>query len=258
MNPRFRVTVAGSSSSIPRPARACSSYLVDDGASKIVLDLGSGAFANVRLHVDFASIGAVVISHMHADHFIDLIPLRYALRYGLEAPKKIPLYLPPGGEAILRRLTDAFVNEGGDFLSDVFDVANYDPTRELRLRESVLRFAPTRHYIPAFAIRAESEGRAVTYSADTAPTPAVVELAAGSDVFICESTLADGAHENGSLRGHSSAREAGTMAHDAGVGRLYLTHYTGEVAAGDLMNEAAETFGAAVNVVDDNTAIDIH
>src|SRR5579875_3203130 len=91
-----RLTIAGSSSSIPRPDRACSSYLVDNGDVPIVMDLGTGAFANLRRYVDYDRLGAVVISHMHADHFLDLIPLRYALRYGSRRPHaKLKVYLPP-------------------------------------------------------------------------------------------------------------------------------------------------------------------
>ena len=91
LTPTPRLTIAGSSSSIPRPDRACSSYLVDDGETSIVLDLGTGAFSNLRRYVDYDRLGAVVISHMHADHFIDLIPLRYALRYG---PRRRSAKLP--------------------------------------------------------------------------------------------------------------------------------------------------------------------
>ncbi len=132
-----RLIVAGSSSSIPRPDRACSSYLVDDGETPIVLDLGTGAFSRLRRHVDYDRLGAVVISHMHADHFIDLIPLRYALRYGgRPRATKLPVYLPPGGLAMLRALVSAFPQEGGDFLGDVFELAEYEPSRRSAHRRS--------------------------------------------------------------------------------------------------------------------------
>ena len=107
---------------------------MDDGETPIVLDLGTGAFSNLRRYVDYDRLGAVVISHMHADHFIDVIPLRYALRYGPRSRRvKLPVYLPPNGLAILKALVSALPREGGDFLTDVFELVEYDPSRRPRI-----------------------------------------------------------------------------------------------------------------------------
>ena len=121
-------------------------------------DLGSGAFANVRRYREAEQIDAVVISHMHADHFLDVIPMRYALKYGTRTNAHRPLlYLPPGGERMLRDLVGTFASESGaDFLGDVFDVRVYDPNAALVLADVTLRFAPTSHYIPTFAMRFEA------------------------------------------------------------------------------------------------------
>lgn len=194
---------------------------------------------------------------MHADHFIDLIPLRYALRYGArKRARKLPVYLPPGGLSILRRLVSAFPHEGGDFLSEVFELAEYDPAAPLTLGGATLRFALTEHYIPAFAMRWQRDGASVTYSADTAPSDAVVELARGCDVFVCEATLRRHDRETGS-RGHSSAAEAAAMARDAAVARLVLTHYGEESTASDLDQSARETFAGAISVADDHSVLDL-
>lgn len=252
MTATARLVIAGSSSSIPRPDRACSSYLVDDGETPIVLDLGTGAFANLRRYVDYDRLGGVVISHMHADHFIDLIPLRYALRYGRRnRAEKLPVYLPPGGLAILRALVSALPREGGDFLSDVFELTEYDPSQPLRVQGATLRFALAAHYIPAFAVRWQRGQASVTYSADTAPDAAIVELARESDIFLCEATLRRDDVETG-MRGHSSAAEAATMARNAGVRRLLLTHYPEESTSLDLDRAAREIYGGEIVVVDDH------
>ncbi|GAC1408247.1 MAG: MBL fold metallo-hydrolase [Candidatus Velthaea sp.] len=254
----MRVTVVGSSSSVPRPQRACSSYLVQDDETSIVLDLGTGAFSNLRQYVDYDRLDAVVISHMHADHFIDLIPLRYALRYGaLRRETKLPLYLPPDGERMLYHLVSAFADEGaGDFLGEVFDVRTFEPGKPLRINSGTLRFAHTAHYIPAFAIRYDRSGQSVTYSADTAPDHRVVEIARGTDMFICECTLLAGDVENG-MRGHSSAFEAGEMAHSAGAGSLVLTHYSDAARAHDLDESARQAFTGGVIVADDHHVLSV-
>jgi ribonuclease BN (tRNA processing enzyme) len=252
-----KLIVAGSSSSIPRADRACSSYLVDDGETPVVLDLGTGAFANLRRHADYDRLGAVVISHMHTDHFIDLVPLRYALRYGpRRRAKKLPVHLPPDGLAILRKMVDAFPREVGDDFLAVFELHEYDPSRPLAVEGTTLRFAHTAHYIPAFAVRWERDGASVTYSADTAPDPRVVALASGSDVFVCEATLRHGELERG-LRGHSTAAEAAAMARDAGVRRLVLTHYGEESTSRDLDEAARAIFDGEIIVADDHRSLDL-
>ena len=219
--------------------------------------MGSGAFANLRRHVDYDRLGAVVISHMHADHFIDLIPLRYALRYGPRRRReKLPVHLPPDGLAILRKLADAFPREVGDDFLEVFALREYDPSRPLAIDGATLRFAHTAHYIPAFAARWERDGASVTYSADTAPDERVVALARESDVFVCEATLRDGQVEHG-MRGHCSAAEAATMARDAGVRRLVLTHYGEESTSRDLDQAAAAIFNGEIVVADDHRTLDL-
>ena len=70
----MRVRVVGSSASVPRPGRACSCHLIRTREANVLLDMGSGALANLREVMDYPDLDALVISHMHADHFLDLIP----------------------------------------------------------------------------------------------------------------------------------------------------------------------------------------
>lgn len=242
----------GSSCSIPRPGRACSSYLLEGANRAVLADLGSGAFANLRRYREPESLDAIVISHMHADHFIDVVPMRYALKYGDRSnDRRVPIYLPPGGEATLRALVGAFAREtGDDFLGEVFDIRTYDPRAVLALGELAVRFAPTSHYITTFALRFESGATSFVYSADTAPDEGVVKLATAADAFLCESTLSV-AGEAERPRGHSSAREAGAMAARAGAARLLLTHYPASADVRELEASARAGFAGPVHVVDD-------
>lgn len=245
----------GSSSSIPRPSRACSSYLFFDGKSGIVFDLGTGSFANMREHLDYDLVDCIVISHMHADHFFDVIPLRYALLYGpRKRTNRVQLWLPPGGEQQLRELSDSFADEGaGDFLK-VFEIATYEPNGCIQVGDAKISFTPTRHYIPTFALRYQCNGTTVTYSADTAPDDNVAKHADGSHLFICEATLTANEIEHG-MRGHSSAREAADMARKAGVDHLMLSHYPAETTQEELILHARSAFNGKITVADDHTRL---
>lgn len=213
----------------------------------------------MRKYADYDRLDAVVISHMHADHFLDLIPLRYAVRYGSkQRTSKLPVWMPPGGIAMLRSMTNAFANEGnGDFLDEAFDIREFDPAQPLALGPGRLRFALTTHYITAYAIRYDRDGKSITYSADTAPDARVVELARGTDLFLCEATLLAGEPEHGGIRGHSSSAEAAQMAADAGVRRLVLTHYSQDATPADLDVSARHIYTGDIVVADDHSVIEV-
>ncbi len=244
---------------MPRIGRACSAYLIEDGAFAFAFDFGTGAFANMRAYADYDRIDAVVISHMHADHFLDLIPLRYAIRYGKKRrAARLPVWMPPGGLAMLRTMTASFSGEGnGDFLDEAFEMHEFDPGATLALGPGHLRFAPTTHYIPSYAIRYESGGHSITYSADTAPDERVVALARETDLFLCEATLLAGEEEIGGVRGHSSSAEAAQMAAAAGARRLVLTHYAEDATAHDLDEPARAGYGGEIVVADDHARIEV-
>jgi ribonuclease BN (tRNA processing enzyme) len=244
---------------VPRIDRACSAYLVEDENFAFSLDFGTGAFANMRRYADYDRLDAVVVSHMHADHFLDLIPLRYAVRYGSKRrAKRLPIWMPPGGIAMLRSMTSVFANEGnGDFLDAAFDLKEFDPERTLEIGPGRLRFAPTTHYIPSYAIRYESNGTSMTYSADTAPDERVVALARETDLFLCEATLLAGEAEAGGVRGHSSAADAARMASTAHVRKLVLTHYSEGATSHDLDGAARDIFKGPIAVADDHTIIEV-
>lgn len=252
----MHLTVAGSSCSIPRPGRACSCYVIESPGATVVADLGSGAFANLIRLLPAEDVDAVVISHMHADHFIDLIPMRYALKYGArKTTRPVLLYVPPGGAELLVRLTGAFERESHhDFLGEVFDVRTYDPDGTLEIGDARLRFAPTSHYIQTYGLRIEAAGASLAYSADTAPDDRVAELARDADAFVCEATLAE-AEEADVPRGHLSAREAARMATRAGARRLILSHYPASADPAALEAQARSIFAGPVTVADDGFQI---
>src|SRR6266480_7408050 len=84
----MRITVLGKSPSWQDAGGACSGYLIEDGDFALLLDCGNGVFSKLRLFRDYVDVDAVVLSHLHADHFLDLVPYAYALTY---APRQQPV-----------------------------------------------------------------------------------------------------------------------------------------------------------------------
>jgi ribonuclease BN (tRNA processing enzyme) len=242
----------GSSSSVPRPGRASSCYLIRSPSAAFALDFGTGALAALRGCVEYTALDAILISHMHADHFLDLVPLRYALKYGpLPISAPLPVFVPPTGEAMLRGLVAAFASENGaEFFQSVVDLRVYDPFAPLAIGDCTVTFARAVHPIETYAMRVESQGSALVYSADTAPCQAITELARDADVFVCEATLCT-AGADAQPRMHSSAREAGEMAHAARVKRLILSHYGSECDTRTMLEAARGAFDGPVTVADD-------
>ncbi|HEY2476279.1 MAG TPA: MBL fold metallo-hydrolase [Candidatus Cybelea sp.] len=251
MSAALRLTVVGSSPATPRPSGACSSYLLQTAGATLLLDIGSGALGKLRETLDYARLDGVVISHMHADHFFDLVPLRQGLKYETaRRAERLPLWLPPNGTAALDALRRAVSPDAdADFFDDLFAVAEYDPAQPLRVGDLELTFRRTHHYIEGYAVRAACNGESFVYSSDTAPCDAVVELARTSPFFLCEAALGLGS-ENG-VRGHSSAREAGEMAARAGVQRLVLTHYSAAWEPDELIAAARRSFWGPVALATD-------
>jgi len=223
-----------------------------------VCDLGPGAFSNLRRFGECSQLDAVVITHMHADHFMDLVMLRNALKYGeRRRESRLPVYLPASGEGHLHAIGLAVGSDSkADFFQEVFEIHPYDAQSALSIADFRLTFARTVHYIDAYAIRVQRGDASITYSADTAPCADVVALAANSNLFICESTLGPDGSEDG-VRGHSSGREAASMAREAHVEKLLLTHYGSELSPQGLKEEAQRHFNECA-VADDLMKLRVH
>jgi ribonuclease BN (tRNA processing enzyme) len=249
--------VLGSSCSIPRPARASSAYLIETPAVAIVADLGTGGFANLVRFRTPESIDAVVVSHMHADHFIDVIPLRYALRYGARThDRRVRLLLPPGGTEILHAMVTPFAGEADAFLDDVFAIETYDVATPVTIGDVTVTFAPTKHYIDCYAMRFAMHDLTFVYSADTGPDDAVVAFARDATFLLCEATLEE-AEEALEPRGHLSSREAGLLATHAGAKALLLSHYPASANPPEMVRAAAATYDGPIRVVDDADRIEL-
>lgn len=245
----MKLTILGGSAAGPNPGQGCSGYLVESGTTRVVFDLGSGTFPELRRHVDYRQIDGVVMSHGHLDHFLDVLTLRYALAYNpVAADRQVPLWLPPGGLALLDRLAEAIADDPdtGEFLS-VFEVNQYDPDSPLTIGELVIRFHPTVHYVPCWAMRISNgvDGD-LFYTADTGPAGNLATVAKGSHVLVAEGTDRGNSQEPFESRGHMTPAEAGALAREAGVSVLVLTHLWAENDPFRAVQEASRIFGRPV------------
>jgi ribonuclease BN (tRNA processing enzyme) len=245
-----RITVLGKSPAWQDADGACSGYLVEEAGACLLLDCGNGVFSKLRRYRDYTSVDAVVISHLHADHFLDLVPFSYALTYGprhrRDTRARPRLYAPRGARETFRRIVGAWGNE--DLIEAAFDLREYSADEELEVGALRVRFNEVPHYVEAFAVGVSSAdgGGRFTYGADSGPNDQLVEFAGGADLLLIEATLP--APEEDEPRGHLTPAEAGEHGSKAGVRRLVLTHISDELDELSAREEAEQAFGGPVLV----------
>lgn len=246
----MRLTVLGGAAACPNPDQGCSSYLVEADGVKILLDCGSDTLSALRSVTDFRSIETIVISHIHSDHTLDLVPYRYGLKYAPSGPShQIPLWMPPGGREFLRSLAQAFSTNTAEMDSffDVFAIQEYDPTQTAEIGPFVLRFHRNHHFIPCWAIRLKVGGSSLVYLSDTGPDKTLIDFSRDADLLICEGThLEEPAGVPAAEMGHITARQAGEIAAAAGVRKLLLTHLWAELDFDQYRQEAESAFSPVV------------
>jgi len=244
----MNATVLGCSPSFPNPGGACSGYLLQTETVTVLVDAGHGVCARLRAVTDVCELSAVIISHLHADHFFDLIPLLYTHRFTCPGMPPIPLFLPPGGAATIDRLNSA-LKEPPEFFSQAYAVSEYEPRTGMAVGDISVEFTATVHPGGAYAMRFTEQRRpehTIVYSSDTAWSEAVVDLARNASLAIVEASVLD-YHEEGTDRVHLTPELAGRLGREAGVKRLVLTHYADFNAAAT--REAAEqAFGKPVEL----------
>jgi ribonuclease BN (tRNA processing enzyme) len=265
----LRITVLGKSPSWQDAGGACSGYLVEEGGTRLLLDCGNGVFAKMREIVDYVDIDAVVITHLHADHFLDLVPFSYALTYaprqqpvpvppswsGTDNPARPLLCAPPGALETFRRVVGAWGNE--DLIEKAFTMREYEVSDEVTVGPLSITFTEVPHYVPTHAVSISSDngGGRFVFGADHAPTDAIPAFARGADLLLIEATLPR--PERTGVRGHITPGEAGEHGRKAGVRRLVLTHISDELDADWAVECASETFGAAVEVAREGAVYEV-
>ena len=232
----MRLTVVGCAGSYGRPDSPCSSYLVEQDGFRLLVDLGPGALGALQAHIDLFDLDAIVVSHLHADHCLDLAGLVVARRYHpAGAPPPLPLHGPAGTPERVAAIYGDF--DGG--FDDVY--THHTLTAGVRqVGPFTITTAAVAHPVECYGFRIEAGGRTLAYSADTAPTEALVELARDADVLLCEASFVSTGTNPPNL--HLTGREAGEHATRAGVRRLLITHLVGWNDDSQVLAEARTTF----------------
>ena len=241
----LRITVLGKSPAWQDADGACSGYLVQGAGQTVLLDCGPGVFSKLRRFVDYVDIDAVVISHLHADHIMDLVPFASGLRYGpRRPPARQRMFAPPGALEAFAGMSSATAMSA-EHIELAFDVTVYDPADTVTIGGLKVRFQPVPHFIPANAVEFAAGGARFTFSADCAPNQELCDFAAGTDLLLIEATLPQ--PERDGDRGHLTPREAGEHGARAGAKRVVLTHFSDELDVEWARAEGERGFGAPVD-----------
>lgn len=248
----MRLVVIGCSGSVSGPDSASSCYLVqaDEGERtySVLLDLGSGAFGQLLRYARPEDVDAVLLSHLHADHVVDLAALDVYLRYGPGSPHhQMPLVGPEGTD---RRLVELIGEPDAGTCS--YAISTWVAGTPIEV--GPLRIEPfeARHPVPAFAFRITGPSedgtgtRAIGYTGDTDTCDGVTAAATGADLLLAEAAFEEDRDE---VRGiHLTGRRAGELATAAAVGRLVLTHIPPWTSREKVRAEACTAYGGPVDV----------
>jgi ribonuclease BN (tRNA processing enzyme) len=244
-----RITVLGCSGSVTGPDSPASGYLLTaEGAPPLVIDFGGGVLGALQRHADPSDV-QVLLSHLHADHCLDLPGLFVWRRYHPSAPKgKALMYGPSDTWSRLAQASSPYGGEIDDF-SDIFDVRHWADGHAVQFGSLTVLPRLVAHPTEAYGMRVtDPSGAIFCFSGDTGVCDALIDLARGADVFLCEASWT---HSPGQRPEHLhlSGTEAGQVAKRAGVGELLLTHIPPWTSREDVITEAKAEFDGPVRAV---------
>lgn len=228
------LTVLGYWAPYPRAGEACSGYLLRSDSTRILVDCGHSVFSILQKYEDFRRLDAVIISHFHPDHYVDLYALRHAVRGAIVEQRRsgpLRLFIPAQPEQI-------FAYWQG---TEEFVVA--DTTDHVRVGDIDFRFYPAVHSMPGYYIVAEdASGRRLVYTGDTDYVEDKLFLADRANLFLVEASLLERDREYARKAQHLTAKEAGRWAARCGVEKMLVTHLWPEYRLEEIETEVRSEF----------------
>jgi ribonuclease Z len=250
-----KVIILGSSNAIPTVDHE-NTHMVVVGEERIVLvDCVSNPLLRLeKAGLDFNHLTDLILTHFHPDH-VSGVPLLLMDMWLMGRNKPLNIY---GLHHTLDRIENLMGFYGWAEWPDFFPVAFYrlpaqEMTSVIDCQDFRIFSSPVRHLLPTIGLRFEFNhaNKIMAYSCDTEPCAQVVRLAEGADTLIHEAA--------GASRGHSSAAQAGEIASQAEVGKLYLIHYpTGKNETADLVAEAHMRYQGPVSLAEDFMELDFN
>ncbi|MEV4625870.1 MBL fold metallo-hydrolase [Micromonospora sp. NPDC049523] len=248
----MRLTVLGCAGSFPGPEAACSAYLIEADGFRLLVDFGSGSLTALQRYAGLHAVDAILLTHLHCDHILDAVTYVVVRRYAPDGPyPPLPVYAPAGAPD---RLAAAYSQEETG-VDDVYTFYGLQPG-SFPIGPFTVTVDRVNHPVETYGVRLEHNGRSLAYSSDTAPCEALLRLAQGADLFLCEASYLDGVDNPPDL--HLTGREAGEIATKSEVGRLVLTHLVSAWGSEALTHEAAASaFAGPVEIARPGARYDI-
>lgn len=247
----LQITVLGASGTYAGVDGACTGFLVRGGDSTVMMDAGPGTLANLQRHIRLSELDAVVLSHSHPDHWLELPVLRNALRYVLSIDG-LALY----ATAETLDMADHLI---GSAMSPTFRDHTITDGSTFRIGDQQWLCSRTDHSVETLGFRVDCDGRSFAYTADTGPGWSIAELSPPElgpvDLALSEASFLHDSAERNPV--HLSARQAGELARAAGARRLVLSHLLPGASAEAAASEAAAAYGAPVDVATPHLTFDV-
>ncbi len=248
----MRLTILGTSAAYAPAGHACSGYLIEDDGAKVLVDCGSGTVSNLFEHLDPLLLDAIVISHLHFDHFLDIYPLHYYYRFN--SPKGFqpkPLFAPPGAHDHLLCL---FHGGGEEEFERYMRFEVLDDEASYTIGKLTVTFRRVTHAVDSYAMRIRGT-RTLVYSSDSEYDEGLLDLATGADMLLCESTFAG--RESGIGTSHFTAKEVARLATKAGVQATVATHFWPTTDRGKAAEEIAAGFDGPIEIAQEGLSVEV-
>jgi ribonuclease BN (tRNA processing enzyme) len=240
----MRLTVVGCSGSYPGPDNPASCYLLEADGFRLVVDMGNGGLGALQKYTGLYSVDAVVLSHLHADHCVDLYSYAIARTYGRpgEVQPSIPVYAPAGARERLAGIHGP--GDAGDVLNR-FEYSAFQPGK-LEIGPFEVTAARMNHPVETYGLRFSHQGTSIAYSGDTGETEELLTLAREANVLLCEASFTERPGLPPDL--HLTSRQAASYAERAGTGGLLLTHLQSWVEEEVSLSEAATAYSGGLDL----------
>ncbi|MQA94425.1 MAG: MBL fold metallo-hydrolase [Streptosporangiales bacterium] len=247
----MRLTVLGVCGARPEAGRASSGYLVEHDGFRLIMDLGYATFPRLLEYVPAGAVDAVLISHGHPDHCVDINPLLRARAQSDRPPPVLPLYSLAGAlDAVL-----ALDRPG--MLDAAYALRTFRAGDGFKIGPFTVRTQALPHYVANAGFRLEADGSTLAYTGDTGGGPGLTTLARDADLLLADASFAGPAPTREEARCLGSAPRVGRQATAAGVGRLLLTHLLPDTDPAEAERAAAGGYDGPLGVATEGLVVEI-